>query len=337
MSNIKKIQYMKTINNNCKYWALLICLLVGVPLTGLAQTQFEMVVEKTDGTELAFRITEDYPLLQYRYGGEDDVNILEIQMADRYTSVPCPEIKRLITREAKAMRGDITGSGSVDVQDATLAVNYILGKELGDYDFFIADMNNDGEIDVFDVTAIINVILNSGGNRAARRALPQDNWETIRLTADEKGLLFDIDNANRFTSFQFDMELPQGANLLGVEWNGDTGHSLQFAKNGENRYTVVALSMTSTPLPVFDGALMRLHLSGTSNGEVRFDNILFVTPEGKATRFNGDAMYMTTDIQGVNYSQDEQIYDISGRQLNTKREQLSKGVYIINNKKVVIK
>ena len=332
---------MNTINQDRKNFALLLWLLTWLPIAGLAQTEkYEMVVEKTDGTELAFPITEDYPLLQYQYGGEDGVNTILIQTADEYTSVPCPEIKRLFTREAKAIRGDITGSGMVDVQDATLAVNHILGKESGSYDFSVADMNNDGEVDVFDVTAIINVILNGGGGSraAARRAVKEREYpESIHLTTDENGLLFDIDQANRFTSFQFDVEVPQGTSLLGVEWNGKASHSLQFAKNGENRYTVVALSTSSAPLPVFDGSLVRLRLAGSTNGEVRFDNILFVTSEGKASRLNGGTMNMTTGIQGVSYTQGEQIYDISGRQLNMKREQLSKGVYIINNKKVVIK
>ena len=135
---------MNTIYHNCKCWALMLCLLIGLPFTGIAQTElFEMVVEKTDGTEIVFRITDDYPVLQYIYGGEDGVNTLEIQMADDNTSIPCPEIKRLYTREAKAIPGDITGSGSVDVQDATIAVNYILGAQSGDYDFSLADMNHD--------------------------------------------------------------------------------------------------------------------------------------------------------------------------------------------------
>lgn len=332
---------MNTINQNRKYFALLLCLLTWLPIAGLAQTEkYEMVVEKTDGTELAFQITDDYPLLQYQYGGEDGVNTIEIQTAYGYTSIPCPEIRRLFTREAKALQGDITGSGTVDVQDATLAVNHILGKESGSYDFSVADMNNDGEVDVFDVTAIINVILSHGGGvqTAARRVMKgKDASESVLLTADENRVLFDIDQADRFTSFQFDVEVPQGASLLGVEWNGKASHSLQFAKNGENRYTVVALSMSNAPLPVFGGSLVRLHLAGAANGEVRFDNILFVTSEGKASRFNGGTMNLTTGILGVSYTQGEQIYDISGRQLNMKREQLSKGVYIINNKKVVIK
>ena len=44
MSNIKRKRNMKKINPNCKCWALLLCLLVWLPISSLAQTeQFEMV------------------------------------------------------------------------------------------------------------------------------------------------------------------------------------------------------------------------------------------------------------------------------------------------------
>ena len=83
------------------FFTLLACL----PMTVMAQTvQYEMVVEKTDGTELAFKITDDYPLLQYMYGGEDGVNTLEIQTAGGSVSVPCPDIKRLTTRIAEIVQ-----------------------------------------------------------------------------------------------------------------------------------------------------------------------------------------------------------------------------------------
>ena len=81
-------------------------MLVWLPITGLAQTAaFEMVVEKTDGTELAFRITDDYPLLQY--GGKEGINIIGIQTENGWTDVPCPEIKRLYTREVQIVPADI--------------------------------------------------------------------------------------------------------------------------------------------------------------------------------------------------------------------------------------
>lgn len=94
---------MKTIYGNCKHWVILLILLVWTPIKGWTQTNgFEMVVEKIDGTELTFTITDDL-WLGYHYGGdpmygEDGVNTLEIQTVDGKTSVPCPEIKRLFTR-----------------------------------------------------------------------------------------------------------------------------------------------------------------------------------------------------------------------------------------------
>jgi hypothetical protein len=341
MLNIKMNQDMKTRNSIYRQWALLLMLLIGLPLGIKAQTNlFEMVVEKTDATELTFRITDDYPVLQYQYGGEDGVNTIKIQTEGNYTSVPCPDIKRLYTREYKPIPGDVTGSGSVDVQDATIVINYILGDASGNYNYTNADMNNDGEVDVFDVTAMINVILSGGNsNSPSRRSNRNGNdCESICLTSEGGDLLFGIDNTERFTSFQFNINVPQGVELLGVEWNAPVSdHILQFSKNGENCYTLVALSMSSLPLPVLDAKLLKLHLSDTGNGEVSFNNILFVTPRGEAICFEGGSPHMTTGVKGVTYTQGELVRDISGRQINMKREQLPKGVYVINNKKVVIK
>lgn len=334
---------MNTIYINRRLWGMMLILFFWLPIKGLAQSKtFEMVVEKTDGSILAFKITNKYPIIQYHYeydGAESWVNMLEIKSEKGNITLPCSKIKQLYTREFKVIPGDITENGSVDVQDATITVNYILGNSSDEYDYTKVDMNNDGEIDVFDVTAIINAILNGSSSQApTRRSVQQEELsESISLTSDENGLLFNIDNANRFTSFQFDLEVPQGVSLLGADWNGKTNHMLQYAKNGENHYRVVALSMESKSLPVFDGALIRLNLSGTTGGEIYFSNVLFVNPQGQATYFNGHTVSMTTGINGISFRQGELIYDISGRQLNKKREQLDKGVYIINHKKVVIK
>jgi hypothetical protein len=171
----------------------------------------------------------------------------------------------------------------------------------------------------------------------ARRLERQDaDNEPVHLKSDAKGLLFDIDNADRFTSFQFDVEVPEGADLIGVEWVDKSEHTLRFAKNGEDCYRVVALSLTSSPLTVTDRSLLRLRMSNRGHGNVSIENVLFVTPEGKAARFNGSTIDLTTGVQSIPFSQGEQIYDISGRRLNMKREQLKKGVYIIN-KRVVVK
>ena len=234
--------------------------------------------------------------------------------------------------------GDVTGSRTVDVQDATLVVNYILGDESDEYDYSVADMNNDGEIDVFDVQAIVNVILSYDNMASTRRNRAYGaGLESVQLTADNNILLLAINNPERFTSFQFDVEVPEGMSLSDVTWTGTTDHSLQFSKTGENQYTVVALSMDSTPLPALSSGLVKLHLSDEADGEVILDNILFVTPKGEAVHFNSSKMDVITGIQEVNRMENVKVYDLSGRQLKTNPSQLPKGVYIINKKKVVVK
>lgn len=234
--------------------------------------------------------------------------------------------------------GDVTSNGAVDVQDATVVVNYILENESDEYNYNVADMNNDNEVDVFDVTAIVNVILNSTPATTRVYTTRVGELENINISSIDNELIFGIEKAERFTSFQFDVELPQGVDLQDVRWDGaGNQHTLQFAKNGENHYAVVALSMSSTPLMASGNGLLRLKLAGDASGDLVISNIVFVSPQGEATYFNNSRMNITTGICGIVFQkEDGKIYDLSGRQLNVNRNQLGKGIYIINNKKVVI-
>ena len=322
---------MNTIIFNLKHGIIIIVLLLFLPLSGIAQKKvYSMVIEKRDGTEVSFFIDKDLyftprmPLNVYK--GYD------------ITTFSRDEIKRIFVRDTMVDYGDVTCSGSVNVQDATIVINYILGEVSNDYAYMVADMNDDNVIDVFDVTAMINVILSRNDNSALSRSqrLQEESKESIILTASNNGILFDIDNAERFTSFQFDVEVPQGADLMGVEWNGNSHHVLQFEQTGNNRYTVIALSMSNEPLHDFTERMLRLRLSEATSGEVSVNNVLFVTPQGKATYFRGQTLGVTTDIHGVIHSSEDNVYDLSGRRLIKNRNQLNKGFYLINKKKVVI-
>ncbi len=244
------------------------------------------------------------------------------------------------TEKIIQIMGDVNGDGVVDVADAVETVNYILGNASTIFNKSNADMNSDGKISVFDVTAIINIILSGSDNPATSRMLEQDDetLESVYLRTNNNTVLLGIDDAARFTAFQFDVEVPQDVELTGVDWNAPTdSHLLQFVKTGDNRYMVVALSMTSTPLSSWSDTLLKLRLSDKSSGMVSLDNIIFVTPQGEKIRFNSNGVNMTTGIQGITSAQNDQVYDLSGRRLNMKPDQLPKGVYIINRKKVVIK
>jgi len=148
------------------HWTAVLFLLLGcLPQCGMAQTtstdQYEMVLEKIDGTILVFKITEDYPLLQYQFGGDDGINTIEIQatgsMGEYRTVVPCPEIKRLYTRAARILKGDVNMDGKVDEADMELVVDYILNPS-EDFNKDVADVNEDGEVNIVDVVLIVNKI-----------------------------------------------------------------------------------------------------------------------------------------------------------------------------------
>ena len=56
--------------------------------------------------------------------------------------------------------GDANEDGSVDVNDVTTVINYILGKNPTPFNYDNANVNSDEQVDVMDVTLIINIILN---------------------------------------------------------------------------------------------------------------------------------------------------------------------------------
>ena len=61
--------------------------------------------------------------------------------------------------EKAGMRGDANGDGTVDVNDVTTTINYILSKNPNPFIFDNANVNGDEKVDVMDVTLIINIIL----------------------------------------------------------------------------------------------------------------------------------------------------------------------------------
>ena len=255
----------------------------------------------------------------------------------------------------KHLFGDVTGSGVVDVQDATIVVNYILGDFSDDYDYYLADLNKDNEIDVFDITAMINVILGKSNFMAPIRSVgggyksdtnhfvtasPSNavSLENIYLQFVSDKISLSVNNPARFTSFQMDIEVPDRAELQNVELTGSKStHMIQKAKIGDNQYRVIALSMNSQPLADVNDELVSFQITNAANAEVSVSNVMFVTPKGEAHYFNGASIKTPTIINEITTDNNEVIFDLSGRRIYKKPNDLESGMYIINKKKVIIK
>ena len=72
--------------------------------------------------------------------------------------------KEVILKEGQVLKGDVDGSGTINVTDVTLLVNALTSGDTSMIDVLAADMNGDGEINVSDITILINAVLEIGGN-----------------------------------------------------------------------------------------------------------------------------------------------------------------------------
>ena len=245
-----------------------------------------------------------------------------------------------VTQAPTVSGGDVNGDKSVDVSDAVSTINIVLQDPTDPEIIAQYDVNGDGEVDVFDVTKIISIILSHKGGYATPRRTMNMATENVSLSANGNSIWMGVEQAERFTAFQFDVEVPDGTELADVSLvNANSSHQLQFAKMDENRYKVIGLSLDNELLSASADRVIELNLAGKVNGDVRFSNIMFVDSKAEKTFFIDNILtYDTTGIYGVNMNQKlDGIYDLSGRKLNIESNQLGRGIYIINGKKVVIK
>jgi hypothetical protein len=70
-------------------------------------------------------------------------------------------------------KGDVDGNGAINILDALITVNILLGiYEATEEEITRADMNSDGTINVLDVIGVVNALLSSGGGKRLSAAQP---------------------------------------------------------------------------------------------------------------------------------------------------------------------
>ena len=269
------------------------------------------------------------------YNEDGDIYVgLQLNLPDEiFENANSAYISKRVNVELKVC--DVTGDGIVDISDIVATINFILGKPSESFNFLAADRNKDDEVDVFDVMKLINIVMKQevAARSNTRTAELFDEQAIIRNTYE--GLMLGVNSPDRFTAFQFDVEVADDVELLNASLTANSGgHKLYFLKNGQNTYRVIGISMNNSTLTANGADLVELKFS--KDGDVLIDNITFVTPQETKVRFAGSNANVT-GIGNITIDQQEDIFDLSGRKIDTNRSQLPKGVYIINNKKVVIK
>ena len=128
---------------------------------GIAQYRFGAVSEATDENPNAdFYVTDEMLGIDLSLTNEY-VHAFRVAKGEYNLTLNYADMKLKIEKVAPTVKlGDVNGDGDVNVNDVTVLINYILGKNPTPFIEANANVNGDEGINVNDVTALINMILN---------------------------------------------------------------------------------------------------------------------------------------------------------------------------------
>lgn len=238
--------------------------------------------------------------------------------------------------------GDANGDGVVNVIDVVTTIDYILVKNPAGFIFKAADVNNDELVNIIDVVGIIDIILGRWSAAPMHRALTDETeQDQLRLIQNnDHSLSLCMDNQGYYLAGQFDVILQNGQMLndIVVNENRTFSHQISYSEIAPGVYRVLLYGMLNAPIVEHFGEIVNIKLDG--NGEdARIENAQFVTFNHDVKHFNSIEA-ITTGIQNPKSPKLMDIYSADGRLVRsqtTTTKDLSKGIYIINNKKILVK
>ena len=241
----------------------------------------------------------------------------------------------LIDDGGEFVAGDVNYDLSVNVLDVSSVIEYILGGSVSPFNKKAADIDGNGEINIVDVESVIDMALeryeaptedNTDASRDAVLTAAGDNTLDVSLMAE-----------NQYRGFQMDIVLPRGAELTSLTASAAlrSTHGVRYTRVADGRYRVVASSIDGSSLP--DGTDKLLSITATT-GDIKVEDMVFVTATLHEQRLASRSWSDVTGISDVNVSASSSgVYDIYGVKAGTTTDNLPKGVYIVNGRKVIIK
>ena len=233
--------------------------------------------------------------------------------------------------------GDVNVDEQVNVVDVVDIARFVVGTPGNTFIEGLADINKDGSVNIDDAVTLVNDIAGDQNFVKAWNA-PGCYIANDLLSLTEHGdcLLLNLDNERSYTAFQFDLYVPENADVdkMMLDATRRQGHQLLYNKVGEGHYRVAALSTSNNAFNGNDGTLLNIALTGADNSEVSIRNIHFFDAQGKDYLFEDIESAVATSINSPNPSFDGgEIYDLQGR----KHEKMQKGVNIISGRKIMVK
>lgn len=238
--------------------------------------------------------------------------------------------------------GDVNDDSSINGLDIVELVDHIMQRPSDNFNFLAADLNFDEKINGLDLVKLVSLVLSQGitpaSSQQARAAFgtcakPVGN---LRMEKEDDGrLTIGVDATESFILAQCIIELSDG--MLMENISSDGKHSASWQQLDENRYAVVTYSSKNDAFTNND-ALLTFAIKG--EGNININDILLVDEQRAPFFLANTRIDVTSGISGVYTKGNMSVYDLSGRkyeEVHLKNRGLTKGVYIVNGKKMHVK
>jgi len=205
----------------------------------------------------------------------------------------------------------------------------------------------------------IGVLLAMASGMYADNVLKASNIEV--KPGGEGTIEIEMVNTDEISGFEFLLTLPTGLKVATFEEDGDTyldvelsrgdtgrkgPHSLEIAEQSTpGTYKMLSFSTQNKIYSGHEGTIVTVKVVATSDfagGTGKISGIVLSTAAADQF-YPADVEFTISSTSGINEISAEKpatVYDLKGNQIRknaTSVEGLAKGVYIINNKKVIVK
>lgn len=237
-------------------------------------------------------------------------------------------------------RGDSNDNDVVNVTDAVNTANYAVGKDVANFCFEAADVNNDKSITVADASGTISIIMTqtevTANAMACARAMARTEVEMDKLVIDDfnaasgktQSVFVKLDNTTDYVAIQADIVLPEGIDLVTVKAGKRTKpfHGLTSANIGNNAVRVALFDIGNHEFAASDEAILELVVKTSTSecGDIAIDNIIAADGDANEYRLtstgghnNGvtdiDAIYTGGQIHIVAVKGGVEVYNADGQ------------------------
>ena len=230
--------------------------------------------------------------------------------------------------------GDANGDGTVSVSDVMMTVDYVLGLEPEGFHFDNANVaGGDNMVTVSDVMGIVDIALGLTINQAPPQAR-YSGADAIGLSATGSQCTVVLENSEPFTALEFTIVMPENATLgnAAMMTARSNGHQVKTQAVAPGRYNMMVFAPSGMPLRDGTTALLRFDFTGCQPGDIAIEGTQLVNSQYETVLPTS----VVTTITGIEMDGDDDgqpYYNTVGIGVKSP----TRGVYITNGKKVVVK